>query len=95
MAAGNMFSGTTSISTGGTFDIKPSSGIEWNIHNVYFNATMKLSMTDGVNVVDFDSDTTKGARQAMTTHVSNTYWLRITNTGTSILLIAYDGIQTT
>lgn len=94
MAAGNMVGGTTSIAASGTYDIKPGAGVEWDVHNVYYNNQIKFSMTDGTNVVDFDTDTAQGARLGLTTHVSNTYWLRLTNTGASALLIAYDGMQT-
>lgn len=94
MAAGNLFSGTQSIAAAGTYDIKPASPNEWVIHNIYYNNQIKLSMTDGTNVVDFDSDTGQGARLGLTTHVSNTYWLRVTNTGAGTLLIAFDGMQT-
>lgn len=95
MAVGNLIKGTSSIAASGTYDIKPTGTDEWVIHNVYYNNQLKLSMTDGTNVVDFDSDTGQGARMGMTTHVSSTYWLRITNTNASgTLLIAYDGMQT-
>lgn len=94
MAAGNLVKGTTSITASGTYDIKPTGTDEWVIHNIYYNNQLKLSMTDGTNVVDFDSDTGQGARLGLTTHVSNGYWLRVTNTGASTLLIAYDGMQT-
>lgn len=94
MAAGNMVGGTSSLAASATYDIKPASGVEWVIHNVYYNNQLKLSMTDGTNVVDFDTDTGQGARMGLTTHVSNGYWLRVTNTGASALLIAYDGMQT-
>lgn len=94
MAAGNMVGGTASVAaTSGTYDIKPSSG-EWVIHNIYYAGAVQFSMTDGTNTIQFDSDTTAGARLGMTTHVSSTYWLRISNTGGSAVLIAYDGMQT-
>lgn len=95
MAAGNMFGGTTSITASSTYDIKPASGTEWVIHNVYYNNQLKFSMTDGTNTIDFDSDSGSGARLGLTTHASNSYWLRITNTGSSTLVIAFDGMQTT
>lgn len=94
MAAGNMIGGTSSIAASATYDIKPTNPNEWVIHNIYYNNQIKLSMTDGTNVIDFDSDTGSGARMGLTTHVSSTYWLRITNTGSGSLLIAYDGMQT-
>jgi hypothetical protein len=94
MAAGNLVKGTSSLAASATYDIKPSGTDEWVIHNIYYNNQIKLSMADGTNVVDFDSDTGQGARLGLTTHVSNSYWLRITNTGSSTLLIAYDGMQT-
>ena len=93
MAAGNLFSGTASIAASGTYDIKPVSG-EVDLHNVYYNNQLKFSMSDGTNVVDFDTDTGQGARLGLTTHLSTTYFLRITNTGTGTLLISFDGMQT-
>lgn len=95
MAAGNVVAGTASVAaTTGTYDIKPASGVEWVIHNVYYNGAVNFVITDGTNTFQFDSDTGAGARLGLTTHVTNTYWLRITNTGGSAVLIAYDGIQT-
>lgn len=93
MAAGNMFSGTASIAASATFDIKPASG-EWVIHNIRYNNQLKFSYTDGTNVVDYDSDTGQGARLGLTDHANSSGWVRITNTGSSTLLIAYDGMQT-
>lgn len=92
MAAGNLVYGTASISASGTYDIKP--GVECVIHNIYYNNQLKLSMTDGTNVVDFFTDSAQGAYLNLSTHCSSNYWLRITNTGASTLLIAYDGMQT-
>lgn len=93
MAAGNMFGGVASIAASATYDIKPTSG-EWDLHNVYYSNQIQFSMTDGTTVVTFDTDTAQGFRQGLTTHLSVNYWLRITNTGTGTLLIAYDGMQT-
>jgi hypothetical protein len=96
MAQGDVVGGTSSLAaTTGTLDIKPGAGVEWVIHNVYYAATgIKLSMTDGTNVIDFETDNAQGARMGMMIHVSNAYWLRLSNTSGSALLVAYDGIQT-
>lgn len=98
MAAGDVAAGTASVAASGTYDIKPSSGVEWVLHNVYYYAAtvnVKLSMTDGTNVVDFDSDTSQGGRLGMAIHVTNAYWLRVTNLNSgAAVLIAYDGVQT-
>jgi hypothetical protein len=93
MAAGNRFAGTQSIAASGTWDLKPASG-ELLLQNIYYNNQLKMSMTDGTNVVDFDSDTGQGARMGLKTGLLTTYWIRFTNTGTGTLLLAYDGIQT-
>lgn len=96
MATDNLFGATASIVPSGTFDIKPitGSGIDWVINNIYYNNQLTFSMTDGTNVVDFYSDTVQGSRMGIAIYTSTTYWLRITNTGTNPLLIAYDGTQT-
>lgn len=95
MAAGNMVGGTASVAaTTGTYDIKPGVGVEWDIHNIYVANGVTISVTDGTNTVTVDAPTGQNAYLGLTIHVSNTYWIRISNTSGSAVLIAYDGMQT-
>lgn len=70
MAAGNIVGGTSSLVASATYDIKPTSPNEWDIHNIYYNNQIKLSMTDGTNVVDFDSDPGETISSRMGKHLA-------------------------
>lgn len=97
MAQGDVKSGvkTIAVGTSSVVDIKPASGEEWVIHNLYYSAGIAMQMTDGTNIIEFDSDTNSGARLGAVFHLTNSYWLRIRNTSaSSTVLVSYDGIQT-
>lgn len=95
MAAGNMVGGTASVAaTSGTYDIKPGVGVEWVIHNITVANAVTISYTDGTNTITIDAPSGPNTYLGLTCHVSNTFWIRISNTGASAVLIAYDGMQT-
>lgn len=96
MAAGDVKANVASVAaTTGTYDIKPPSGEEWVIHNIYYNGgTVEFYRADGTNLLRFDSDTTQGARMGIAYHVTNTQWVQIKNISGSAVLVGYDGIQT-
>lgn len=95
MAQGDVKKGLSSITTNAVLNIQPPAGEEWVIHNVYYNqGTVEFNITDGTNVLKFDTDTTPGGRFSAVFHVTNTQWLQIKNTATTSTLIGYDGVQT-
>lgn len=94
MAQGDTINGLSSVAVGGIFDIKPASGAEWVVHNVYYNGVVEFYITDGTNSLKFDSDNSGGARLGAVYHCTSTQWLQIKNTDTVSLLIAFDGMQT-
>lgn len=96
MAAGDVKSAISSVSAiSGTYDIKPASGEEWVIHNIYYSGgTVEFYRADGTNLLKFDSDTTQGARMGISYHVTNGQWIQIKNTSGSAILVGYDGVQT-
>lgn len=96
MALGDVVTGLSSvIATTGTLDIKPASGVEWVIHNIYYNqGTVEFYKTDGTNYLKFDTDTTQGARLGAVFHCTNTQWIHVKNLASTATLIGYDGIQT-
>lgn len=101
MAVGDAVSGSFTITATQNNTIRPSAGVEWVIHNLYYFNTsgaspnIEFSITDGTSNCIFDSDTTRGARLGMCFHVSNTQYLKVNNisAGTT-MLVYYDGIQT-
>jgi hypothetical protein len=95
MAVGDVVTGLSSVAASGTLDIKPASGVEWVIHNIYYNqGTVEFYKTDGTNLLKFDSDSTFGGRLGVVFHCTNSQWIQIKNTAASATLIGYDGVQT-
>lgn len=97
MAVGDVVTGISSVAaTTGVLDIRPATGVEWTVHNIYYNAgtTIEFYKTDGTNAIKFDSDTTAGARLGAVFHCTNTQWIQIKNTSGAAVLVGYDGVQT-
>lgn len=94
-AAGDVVTGISSIAANAVLDIKPSSGVEWVIHNIYYNqGTVEFYKTDGTNLLKFDSDPSAGARLGAVFHCTNAQWIQVKNTAATATIIGYDGIQT-
>jgi hypothetical protein len=96
MALGDKVTAIQSVvATTGVLDIRPASGIEWTIHNIYYSqGTVEFYKTDGTNNIKFDSDTSNGARLGAVFHVTNSQWIQVKNTAGTATIIGYDGVQT-
>lgn len=81
-----------SIANNAFLDIQPGSGVEWIIHNLWFEDNVELQRYDGTNAVAV-AQFTQGKLE-LTTHVTNSNRIRVKNIqGASAKLICYDGIQ--
>ena len=94
MAVGDVVSDLQSIGAGSYLDIRPGSGIEWVIHNIYHEDRVQLSFYDGTNEIIFDVDYGLGVWAWYEFHCNNTRRIRIKNMAASAKLIGYDGIIT-
>lgn len=94
MAVGDIKSGLASVGAGAFLDIRPPSGEEWSIHNIYHEDSVELYFSDGTNNLLFDSAYGKGVYAFFIFHVTNTRYLRVKNLASAARLIGYDGIQT-
>jgi hypothetical protein len=95
MAVGDVKSGLSSVAANGYLDIRPPTGEEWVIHNIYHAYDVDLAFTDGTNVLTFDTDTGGGVYAKYAFHVTNSLWIRVVNKDTvNARLIGYDGVQT-
>jgi hypothetical protein len=97
MAAGDAVVGLVTVALGTTSyqSIQPVSGVEWVIHNLYYDGGLEIQIYNGSVFVPFDSDTGAGSRMGMSTHVTNGQYIRIRNTSASVAVnVFYDGIQT-
>jgi hypothetical protein len=95
MAVGDVKSNLVSVSANGNLDIRPPSGEEWVIHNIYHAYDVDLVFTDGTNLLTFDTEIGAGVYARYAFHVTNGLWIRVVNKDSSnARLIGYDGIQT-
>ena len=95
MAVGDVKSGLSSVAADGYLSIRPPSGEEWVIHNIYHEYDVELILTDGTNNLIFDTDTGAGVYAKYAFHVTNSIYLKVHNKDTAnARLIGYDGVQT-
>jgi len=94
MAVGDVKSGISSISAGEYLDIRPPSGEEWVIHNIYHQDDVEVYFTDGTNSIKIITRKDNGVIPFTCFHVTNSYWIKVKNSTSSSALIGYDGVQT-
>ncbi len=96
-ATGDTFSNIQPIENGSYLDIKPESGQEARIHNIYYNGKVEFYFGNGTDNIKYDSDSTAtgGARMENYINVTSTNYVRVKNVADSgSILIGYDGIYT-
>ena len=93
MAKGDGVGDVSSVATGATKIIRPASGIEWIIHNVYYEGATNSYITDnGTDTLLFASSGGKGSMSAYFWHLRIDHYLKIKNTESTSKLIGFDGI---
>jgi hypothetical protein len=93
MAVGDVVSDLQSKTTGLFLDIQPAAGVEWVIHNLYWNANVTIEFFDGTNSIVFDSPRGPGTLAKFQFHVNNIRRIRVKADGATTL-IGWDGVQT-
>ncbi len=94
MAVGDVCSDLQSIAASSYLDIRPGSGVEWVIHNIYHEDKVEISFYDGTNEIVFDVDSGAGSWRWEEFHCTNGRRIRVKNLAGSAKLIGYDGIVT-
>jgi hypothetical protein len=95
MAVGDKVGGLVTVLASGNADsiMRPPTGQEWTIHNIYYSGTITWAKTDGTLSVDVESDSA-GGRIGAVFNVTNDHWISIVNTGGSSIVVGFDGVQT-
>ena len=75
-------------------DIRPDINKEWSIHNIYYEGSFDIYISDGVNSVKIDNVSGYGCINFAIFHLSNAQYMTITEVDGSTGKIAYDGIIT-
>ena len=94
MAVGDVKKDLQSIPSNGTLDIRPPSGEEWVIHNIYHSAEAELYITNGTISAKISKHDREGGWFCYWFHVTNDQWLQVKNISSSSAVIGYDGVQT-
>jgi hypothetical protein len=94
MAFPDQVTGTASLTgSGQTYDIRPSAGEEWIIHNIFFNKGIQIYMTDGTNLVPLRVFAHGWFWEWLSFHVNNTRFIRLKTIRTGTTLVGFDGVQ--
>lgn len=96
MAVGSVVSDLQAVNSGAYLDLQPASGVEWVIHNIYWEgASVDLVWYDGTHSIDFQQTLVgPDSLNNIQIHVTNTRWLRVKNNDGGTKNIGYDGVQT-
>jgi len=94
MAVGDVKSDLQSVANGNYLDIRPPSGEEWVIHNIYHSDDAELYFSNGTDEIRFSSHSGEGGWIGYFFHVTNSHYLRVKNVSGATALIGYDGVQT-
>lgn len=83
----------TSISAGASLTIRPASGEEWIIHNIFSTNgyAIEVYKTDGSNSILFESNTS-GGLLGYAFHLTYAVYMTVKNTDASARYFSYDGI---
>ena len=93
-AISDVFSDIQSVENNAYLDIRPTSGQEAVINNIYFEDNIEISFYDGTNEVSFDSVTGAGIYSRFGFDVNNTNRIRVKNVGGEAHPIGYSGRYT-
>ena len=96
MAAGDaVVSISAAVADDGFLDVRPGSGVEWSIHNLFAAGAAELYFYDGTNSILIDSGgsgTTSGISwTGMVFEVTNSIYLRVKNVSGSTANLGYSG----
>jgi len=94
LAAGDTVAGKNATAGSGTYTIQPSAGVEVVVHNIYVSGACNLIVTDGTINITLRALVSGEWLSNLAIHITNTEYLKITDTSTSTNNMGYDGIET-
>ncbi len=94
MAIGDTTTDQQSITNAARLTIRPSAGVEWVIHNLYYAGACAIHRVTASTDLTFDTDSGVGARLSYVWHVTNSVYLELENTSGGSGVMGYDGVVT-
>lgn len=92
MAMGDVVSNVSSLSQYGYLTIQPGAGVEWIIHNLYFDQAVMIEFYNGSNSLVFEWVNDIGRLPWMVFHLTNDRYLRVQALVVGTTLVGYDGV---
>jgi len=93
-AVGDAVASCSSVAAGATLDIQPGSGVEWFLHNIWFEYNVEIQRYDGTNTVAA-TQLLGPDYKPLSTRLTNGNRVRVKNLhGSSAKLICYDAVIT-
>jgi hypothetical protein len=94
-AVGDTTADCQSIAAAASLSVKPGAGVEWIIHNIWFEYNVQILRTDGTDTAATVELIGPDWQNFLSIHVTNTNWIDLKNThGSTAKVICYDGIIT-
>jgi hypothetical protein len=80
------------LTAGATFDIRPTGTGQWIVHNVYVKSgkQVRVDLTNGAYTINVDTIT--GSLLCFCFHLTNIYYMKLTNLSGETIQVGYDGI---
>jgi len=91
---GDVFSDIQSVANDDYLTIRPGSGEEAVVNNIYFEDDIEISFYDGTNEVDFDSSTGAGIYSRFGFDLTYNDYIRVKNVSGETHPIGYSGRYT-
>jgi hypothetical protein len=92
MSKGDVISDIQSIEAAAFLDIHPALKREWVVNNIFFNSSVELYWSDGVNNLLCDCYLGFGRWSWEVIHLTNSIYLRVKNVSNTATLVGYSGI---
>jgi len=93
MGAGENVGTIDSLATGETLTIRPASGNEWIIHNLYYEGTADIYVVNADKSIKIEENLEgPGALCIYWFHLTNNFYMRIVNVDGASKNAGYDGI---
>jgi len=92
MSKGDVVSGLESVDPGAFLTLRPTSGREWVINNIFFNSSSELYWSDGELDLLCDCYLGFGRWSWEVVHLRHSFFLKIKNVSDSSSLIGYSGV---
>ena len=93
MVSGDVVNSIQSVSDTNRLTIRPASGDEYVIHNLYMGGSYELYITDGTNEIQVESGSSESLTY-FTFHLTNGHYLEIKNVSGGSAVFGYDGVKT-